>query len=141
MPPKGVSLLQTSCSVRFTASKLSLLIMGHSSHTIMFVFLNNSAVFEFFSKLQTSLSFTVRGILNLECAVLPPGRRVAAIPDDATATAIFPVLLTIARIVLVVSEDGALSIHLIRSTFLRLHYKDDLDDHNCMDFYFLFQPF
>ena len=107
----------------------------------MFVFLNNSAVFEFFSKLQTSLSFTVRGILNLECAVLPPGRRVAAIPDDATATAIFPVLLTIARIVLVVSEDGALSVHLIRSTFLRLHYKDDLDDHNCLDFYFLFQPF
>ena len=99
IPPKGLSLLQTSCSVRFTASKLSLLIIEHSSHTIILVCLNNSAVFEFLWKLQTWLSFTVRGILNLECAVLPPGIRVAAIPDDATATAIFPVLLTLARIV------------------------------------------
>ena len=72
IPPKGLSLLQTSCSVRFTASKLSLLINEHSSHTIILVCLNNPAVFEFLSKLQKWLSFTVRRILNLECAVLPP---------------------------------------------------------------------
>jgi len=28
------------------------------------------------------------GILSLECAVLPPGNNSAAIPDDATASAI-----------------------------------------------------
>ncbi|CAN1147484.1 hypothetical protein LINPERHAP2_LOCUS15898 [Linum perenne] len=34
------------------------------------------------------------GILNRECAVTPSGKRVAAIPDDATTNVIPPVLLT-----------------------------------------------
>ncbi|CAN1324492.1 hypothetical protein LINPERPRIM_LOCUS33121 [Linum perenne] len=34
------------------------------------------------------------GILKRECAVTPPGRRVAASPDDATTKAIFPWLRT-----------------------------------------------
>ncbi|CAN1747098.1 hypothetical protein LINPERHAP1_LOCUS2979 [Linum perenne] len=33
-------------------------------------------------------------ILKRECAITPPGSRVAAIPDDATTKAIFPSLRT-----------------------------------------------
>lgn len=83
-PLNGVSLLQTSCCVRLTASKLSLLIMAHSSNTKLLVCLNNSAVF--LSKLLKSLSFIVIGILNLECAVLPLGISVDAMLDDTTVT-------------------------------------------------------
>ncbi|MCI89322.1 hypothetical protein A2U01_0110610, partial [Trifolium medium] len=38
------------------------------------------------------------GSLNLECAVLPPGNNVAAIPEDAVAMAISPLLLKVAII-------------------------------------------
>ena len=38
------------------------------------------------------------GILNLECAVLPPANNSVAIPDDATANAIFPWPLTVDKI-------------------------------------------
>ncbi|KAK9081898.1 hypothetical protein Syun_030735 [Stephania yunnanensis] len=38
------------------------------------------------------------GILNLECAVRPPGNDMAAIPDVAVANAINPLLRTFAKI-------------------------------------------
>lgn len=38
------------------------------------------------------------GSLNVECAVLPPSKSVAAIPDEATANAIFPFDRTLAKI-------------------------------------------
>lgn len=47
--------------------------------------------------LQTLLLSSVaifKGSLNVECAVRPPSKSVAAMPDDATANAIFPVDLT-----------------------------------------------
>lgn len=40
------------------------------------------------------------GILNRECAVLPPSNSSAAIPDDATAKAILPIDRIFAKIVL-----------------------------------------
>lgn len=40
------------------------------------------------------------GILNRECAVLPPSNSYAAIPDDATAKAILPIDRIFAKIVL-----------------------------------------
>lgn len=40
------------------------------------------------------------GILNRECAVLPPSNSSAAIPDDATAKAILPIDRIFAEIVL-----------------------------------------
>lgn len=40
------------------------------------------------------------GILNHECAVLPPSKSSAAIPDDATAKAILPIDRIFAKIVL-----------------------------------------
>lgn len=39
------------------------------------------------------LSYISICILNQECAVLPPGNNVAAIPDDAVAKIISPLLL------------------------------------------------
>ena len=44
--------------------------------------------------LHTDDSFVGIRILNLECAVLPPSKSSAAIPEDATAKAIFPNPLT-----------------------------------------------
>jgi len=40
--------------------------------------------------LQTPLTSLESGILNLECAVLPPGGSWATIPEDATHNTIFP---------------------------------------------------
>ena len=37
------------------------------------------------------------GNLNIECAVQPLTIRVAAMPDEATPSATFPVILTLAR--------------------------------------------
>ena len=49
--------------------------------------------------LQTELTSISIGILNRECAVRPPSRRVAAMPDEAMARAIFPADLTLAKTV------------------------------------------
>ena len=38
--------------------------------------------------LHVDLSSMMMGILNRECAVVPPSNKAAAIPDEATATAI-----------------------------------------------------
>ena len=45
--------------------------------------------------LHIELSFTGIGILKHEWAVHPPSSNSAAIPDDATANAIFPMPLTV----------------------------------------------
>ncbi|PKY53315.1 hypothetical protein RhiirA4_327445, partial [Rhizophagus irregularis] len=39
---------------------------------------------------QVESSCKLKGILNRECAVRPPGKRREAIPDEATARAIYP---------------------------------------------------
>src|SRR5436305_15099644 len=45
--------------------------------------------------LHVEVSLSLSGILNRLCAVLPPVIKSAAIPDDATATAISPDDLTV----------------------------------------------
>ena len=47
-------------------------------------------------RLQTDVDVNLNGILNLECAVRPPGNNKAAMPEDATANAIFFWDLTVA---------------------------------------------
>ncbi|CAN1176679.1 hypothetical protein LINPERHAP2_LOCUS32669, partial [Linum perenne] len=47
----------------------------------------------FFTAHVDKLSIS-KGILNRECVVTPSGKRVAAMPDDATTNEIPPVLLT-----------------------------------------------
>lgn len=43
--------------------------------------------------LHMELSRMSKGSLNRECGVRPPGSKIDAIPEDATANAIFPLLL------------------------------------------------
>ena len=45
--------------------------------------------------LHADVSVTGIGILKCEWAVHPPSNNSAAIPDDATAKAIFPILQTV----------------------------------------------
>jgi hypothetical protein len=42
---------------------------------------------EFGEKLHTEVSLASKGILNLECAVLPPSNKIAAVPLEATERA------------------------------------------------------
>ena len=56
---------------------------------------SNFASFDWRDILHTEVSFTGIGILKCEWAVQPPSNNSAAIPDDATANAIFPIPLTV----------------------------------------------
>jgi len=60
-------------------------IIGVSSHIINFALIISSAQSVFGCMPQVEHSLIVNGILNLECAVLPPGMSKAAIPLEATA--------------------------------------------------------
>lgn len=55
---------------------------------------------EFFVMLQVGVSVNCKfnGNLNAECAVLPPSRSVAAIPDEATANAMLFCARMVAKI-------------------------------------------
>ena len=83
-----------------TASKQFLFAIGASSQIIKDVCIINSAscVPFFIAHVVSSVGF--RGMLNLECAVRPPGNRRAAIPEVATAIAILPSDRTFAKSVL-----------------------------------------
>ena len=72
--------------------------IGASSHRIRYVFLSSyvigvpcliSHVFDLLIS-HLDLSVMLIGILNLECVVLPPQSRRAAIPHDVMASTIFP---------------------------------------------------
>src|SRR5579859_1207498 len=90
MPPNQFSEFRRSLKVRSTASKQYRCCAGASSQTISFVRRMRSAsdVWAFMSQILSC--WMSRGILNHECAVLPPSRRRDAIPDEATARAIPP---------------------------------------------------
>ncbi|KAG2609219.1 hypothetical protein PVAP13_4KG010216 [Panicum virgatum] len=96
MPPNGLislfSFVNLSISLRLlsSASKQCLCAIGASSHRMSDVFLSSSAKCEpcFISHVVSSVMFN--GMWNLECAVLPPWSRRAAMPHDATASTIFP---------------------------------------------------
>ena len=74
--------------------------MGASSQTKSFVVLIKCANLLFLEILHVENSSSLNGILNRECAVLPPLIKSAAIPEEATANAISPHNLTFASIVL-----------------------------------------
>ncbi len=73
--------------------------MVHSSQTMRLHWLITStrAVPFEMSQVGVSARDRLRGSLNTECAVLPPERRVAAIPDEATASAMRLFCRTAAR--------------------------------------------
>src|SRR5215216_7834354 len=84
-----------SRNVRSRASNANLWIIGASSQIKSLDELINRASLLFFEMLHVEDSFSLRGILNRLCAVLPPFIKSAAIPEDATATAILPDDLTV----------------------------------------------
>src|ERR1700759_1056421 len=90
MPPKGFLDLLTSWNSLSTASKICLCCIMASSHMTQIVILRRSACKEFMEILQVLDSEMLSGILKRECAVRPPERRTAAIPDDATQRTILP---------------------------------------------------
>jgi hypothetical protein len=82
-PPNGALQLIISCKDLSKASKQYLCIMGASSQMIAVVLLMSFARLVFLPILQKERGSITKGIPNLECAVLPPGNSVAAIPDEA----------------------------------------------------------
>jgi len=96
IPPNGFSLLfwfvNLSISLRLlsSASKQFLFAIGASSQIIIEVFFSSSARWVPCLISHVDSSVMLSGILNLECAVLPPGISKAAIAHDATASTIFP---------------------------------------------------
>ncbi|CAK9222562.1 unnamed protein product [Sphagnum troendelagicum] len=79
-----------SCRVRSTASKARQCIISASSQIIKSTLRTNSATFIYCVMLQVDSSCKSIRILNLEWAVLPPVSNKDAIPDEATASKIFP---------------------------------------------------
>ena len=79
---------QISLRVLSKVSKAALLDMVHSSQTMSLHWLRTSARAAPLEMLQVGASARDRlmGSLKTECAVLPPKRRVAAIPEEATAS-------------------------------------------------------
>ena len=71
----------------------------HSSQTLRLHWLITSARAVPLEMLQVGVSAKgqIEGSLNTECAVLPPERRVAAIPEEATASAMRLFCRTAAR--------------------------------------------
>jgi len=72
------------------ASKQNLCVIGASSQIISFSFFNNSDALDHCEMLHIECSSVGTGILNLECAVLPPGNSREAIPLEATVSTILP---------------------------------------------------
>ncbi|KAF5772263.1 hypothetical protein HanXRQr2_Chr13g0574751 [Helianthus annuus] len=89
-PPNGRGMPVMSCKVRSTASIDCRFAMEASSQMISFDELIRRATPLCFFKLHMELLHRFIGILNLECAVLPPGMLFAATPDEAVASAIRP---------------------------------------------------
>uniref|UniRef100_A0A8R7QXN1 Secreted protein n=1 Tax=Triticum urartu TaxID=4572 RepID=A0A8R7QXN1_TRIUA len=73
-----------------SASTVCLLVIDASSQIMSDAAWSSLAVPLCFVNPQISPSSILNGILNLECAVLPPGIMEAATPEVAVATAIMP---------------------------------------------------
>ncbi|XP_050062277.1 uncharacterized protein LOC126554050 [Aphis gossypii] len=81
--------LRRSFSVKLSASSDFLCAIVHSSQTMSLHCINNFpiALDREILHVGVSIVFKLSGNLSAECAVRPPSRRVAAIPDDANAKA------------------------------------------------------
>jgi hypothetical protein len=80
-----------------SASTACLLVIDASSQIISDVACSSLAISLCFVNPQVDVLSNLSGILNLECAVLPPGIIEAATPEVAVARAILPWLRTVAR--------------------------------------------
>src|ERR1700737_1612868 len=96
-PQRPFSFLQ-SRKKRSTVSRAYLFCIGASSHIISFVQRMSCPSWLLTVALHVLSVLTKRGILNREGDVLPPCRRTAAIPDEATARATKPMDRTLLRI-------------------------------------------
>lgn len=97
-PPMWALLFLTSLSVGSTVSRAPRCYIVHSLHTINHISCKTLTVANIFEMLQTgdSVLTKFRRSLKAEWAALPPVRRVAAIPDDATARAMYVLCRTLA---------------------------------------------
>ena len=92
-PPKGLSQCIMSLSVLSRASRHNLCTIGASSQIISLVIRSSPASCEVWEIVHVESSLISIGIANLECAVLPFGKSVAAIPLEATVITISPLAL------------------------------------------------
>ena len=83
-----------------SVNTVNMVYMSHhiSSQIIIDVSLTKCASLDCRDMLHTELSFMGIGILNCKCAVHPPSNNSAAMLDDTTANAIFPMALTVESI-------------------------------------------
>ena len=103
MPPNGTFPLNRSLKFRSTASAAYLCCIGTSSHIISLVSSRTLCISEFHLILAKDVSVNVSGgIPRRECAVWPPSSSSAAIPEEATHKATFPLAQTAAAIVFVI---------------------------------------
>ena len=100
-PPKGWSLSLRSRSV-WSKALIACQCWGTiSSHTMHFTAHIRSARMLFFGMQQTDTSDNVSiGILNMECAVCPPGSSRVAMPEDAVQRMIAPSLQSLLQMTL-----------------------------------------
>ncbi|KAM3330131.1 hypothetical protein ACQJBY_026867 [Aegilops geniculata] len=97
-PPNGRSGMSImSCMLLSSASTVCLLVIDASSQIISDFAWGSLAVPLCLVNPQTAPSSIFSGILNLECAILPPGIMEAATPEVVVATAIFPCLRIVAK--------------------------------------------
>ena len=100
MPPNNLSGCPLmSWNIQSTACMQNLCCIGASSQNSSSVSLIRSPRCVPFRTLQTVIASMLMGILKREWAVWPPSSKVAAMPEDATARAIFLVDLTLAKTV------------------------------------------
>ena len=100
-PPKGLSLFLKSQKVRSNASMAYQCCGTISSHRMHFTTRIKSAHKLFLAIQQTDTDDrSSMGILNIECAVRPPGSKRAAILDDAVQRTIMPSLRSLLQITL-----------------------------------------
>jgi len=81
-PPNGASQSKIYFSVQSNASKQYLFVIGASSQIMAAATLISFARSFCFFIMEMEFGCTSKRKLNRECAVLPPSKNVAAIPDD-----------------------------------------------------------
>ena len=86
-PPKGKFISIIFLNVLSKDSSAHRFTIGASSQIIMVACLISSTKYDYLLIEQVDEALRIKGILNLECVVLPPGSHVAAMPDVDMAIA------------------------------------------------------
>lgn len=96
IPPMDLLPLQISCKVRFIAQQI---FCAQLVHLYRIIRTQSLKIITLFLLLQCYTGFSLKCklivILKHECAVLPPGNRAAAMRDDTTDSAFFPLIPTL----------------------------------------------